>query len=105
MPHLTAGIEVNIDGTDVAIVVAVLLLVISLGSLVFTWRADRRADAIELRTRQAELALTAGATSGPHGRDAGCPDGGVWIYELYVDVRNVGMGTAREIRVWLVNAV
>lgn len=57
MPHSLAVIGVTIDKSDVAIAAAMGSLVIAWFSVLLAWRADRRAGAIERRTRQAELAF------------------------------------------------
>ncbi len=76
---------------DESIAVSTVAVLIATGSLVLAIRADRRSGRAESRGLHALLAVEP--------RDSGGDPSGGRRFDL--DVRNVGLGVARGVRVWL----
>jgi hypothetical protein len=75
---------------DGSILVSIVAVFIAAGSLVIAIRADRRAGRAESRGLHADLVVEqTGSTSDPKGR------------RVVLRVRNVGLGVARGVHVWL----
>jgi hypothetical protein len=83
----------RVDDLDViALIVSGIAILISLGSLIFTWRNDRRAGRAERRGRRADLFVV---------HDAGSYTPGQLPRTFNLLLRNRGRATARDVRLWL----
>jgi hypothetical protein len=91
---LPAGSCRTLGRVDTSVVVSIVAVLVAAGSLVVALRADRRAGRAEARGFRAQLVVE------PSG-SGGAPTGEPGVRRFDVTVRNVGLGVARGVRVWL----